>query len=387
MDSYSQVDTSTLKVLSNDKQEIDNQKNEDIIDLLKIKRRDEELENPRKKTMKPRATFVPFIGYTLQTRLAGILAGNIAFYSDDLDGRNQSAISTSISYSQNKQIIIPVLSNIWTKRNRYNILGNWRYYKYPEQTYGLGGQSSLKNKTKLDYQYFLFRESVLRHISNSAFYLGLGYNLSYHSDIIQIPFLPGELTDFDKYGRTKKSCSSGLSIHALFDNRGNTINPQKGAYLNLTFYHYAKFLASDNNWDALILDMRRYLKLGKAKNVLAIWSYNWFTFGGKRPYLDLPSTGWDAYSNIGRGYIQSRLRGENLIYLELEYRFKISHNGILGGVLFTNAQSVTNWPSNKFTTIFPAAGTGIRVKLNKFSGTNLSIDYGFGLQGSQGLFI
>ena len=120
---------------------------------------------------------------------------------------------------------------------------------------------------------------------------------------------------------------------------------------------------------------------------MAFWNYNWFTFNGKAPYLDLPSTGWDTYSNVGRGYIQSRLRGENLVYMEAEFRFKISNNGMFGGILFGNAQSVSNWPDNTFTDIYPAVGAGLRIKLNKDSGTNLSIDYGIGIKGSKGLFI
>ena len=357
------------------------------MDILHLKRSADDTLKTGKRTTKARTTIVPFVGYTLQTRLAGIIAGNIAFYSDQSEETNQSAIGMSVSYSQNNQIILPISSNIWSKKNKFNFLGNWRYYKYPEQTYGLGGHTKPKDRIKLDYSYFLFREAVLMHISNSAFYLGLGYNLSYHYKIHQMPANVNEITDFDNYGRKNNSVSSGISFHALFDNRGNTINPQKGSYANATYYEYNKFFKSDNNWKAFIIDLRKYFSIGKSKNVLAFWSYNWMTFGGKSPYLDLPSTGWDAYSNIGRGYIQSRFRGKNLLYVEGEYRFKITHNGFLGGVFFANAQSVSDWPSNKFSVISPAVGTGLRFKLNKYSVTNLSIDYGFGTHGSQGLFI
>ncbi|WP_332369508.1 hypothetical protein [Spirosoma telluris] len=34
----------------------------------------------------------------------------------------------------------------------------------------------------------------------------------------------------------------------------------------------------------------------------------------------------------------------------------------------------------------PAVGGGIRIKMNKISRTNLSVDYGFGMDGSHGLF-
>jgi outer membrane protein assembly factor BamA len=383
---FSQIDTISKKK-QDDSTRLSQSLGKDVIDVLHLKRLADDGVPMGKHSTKARITVVPFVGYTLQTRVAGIIAGNIAFYTDEEELTNQSAIVISVSYSQNKQVIFPILSNIWTKKNKYNLLGNWRYYKYPEQTYGLGGNTSPKNRTKLDYSYFIFREAVLRHISGSDVYVGPGYNLSYHTDISQEPSSKGELTDFEKYGLNKKSISSGLSAHALFDNRGNTINPQKGTYVNLAYYRFIKLLGGDNDWQSVIIDMRKYFSLGRAKNVLALWSYNWFTFAGKAPYLDLPSTGWDAYGNVGRGYIQSRLRGQNLLYLEAEYRFKITHNGLFGGVLFANAQSVTDWPSNQFRTLHPAAGLGFRFKLNKFSGTNLSIDYGFGVDGSKGLFI
>jgi hypothetical protein len=64
----------------------------------------------------------------------------------------------------------------------------------------------------------------------------------------------------------------------------------------------------------------------------------------------------------------------------------------LGGVLFTNAQSVTELSVVKghvqdgpFEKVVPAVGGGLRLCLNKASRTNLAIDYGFGLDGSHGL--
>jgi hypothetical protein len=78
----------------------------------------------------------------------------------------------------------------------------------------------------------------------------------------------------------------------------------------------------------------------------ALWSYNWFTFGGKPPYLLLPSTGWDSHVNTCRGFIQGRYRGSNMLYLESEYRFLITSNGLFGGVVFANAET---FPSREST--------------------------------------
>jgi hypothetical protein len=76
-----------------------------------------------------------------------------------------------------------------------------------------------------------------------------------------------------------------------------------------------------------------------------------------------------------------------MLYLESEYRFQITNNGLLGGVVFVNAESLSAAPGTKLQSIQPAFGPGLRIKLNKVSRTNVAIDYGFGLQGSKGLFI
>jgi hypothetical protein len=123
-----------------------------------------------------------------------------------------------------------------------------------------------------------------------------------------------------------------------------------------------------------------------SKNVLAFWSYFWLTHG-PCPYLDLPSTQWDTYTHTGRGYIQSRFRGISLLDLESEYRFGITSNGFLGGVVFADVESVPDWPNGRFSSVAPGCGAGLRIKINKHSNTNLSVDYGFGLNGSGGLYV
>ena len=280
-----------------------------------------------------------------------------------------------------------IQSNIWAKQNKYNFQGDYRYYKYPQYSYGLGGHTSLAVNNFMDYSYIVLKQAVLKSFGNN-FFGGGGYNFDYHTHITESGNSDGNESDFDKYGATISSISTGPSLHFLHDNRKNLINPLAGLYSNVIYRYNLKTLGSNTNWQSLIIDVRKYIKLpGTSRNILAFWSYNWFTFGGKAPYLDLPSTAWDTYSNMGRGYTQSRFTGKNLLYLEAEYRFTILKNGLLGGVVFTNAQSVSDWPGNKFTVLWPAAGCGLRIKVNKHSNTNISIDYGIGLGGSNGFFV
>jgi hypothetical protein len=338
------------------------------------------------KASKYHFSVVPAIGYTLSTGFAVIVAANVGFYTNDPDKTNVSSINIPVVYSQYNQLTIPILANIWTKDNKYNIVTDWRYYKYPQDTYGLGGHSSVDDATELDYSHLRIHQSVLRNVFPN-FYAGAGYFLDYHWNIKEIGD-PDSSSDAQRYGLPAKTVSSGPVINLLFDNRKNSINPQGGLYANVLYRPNLTFMGSDENWQSLTIDVREYFKFpGKSKNILAFWGYAWLTPSGNPPYLDLPSTGWDAYNNTGRGYIQSRFRSKNMLYLETEYRFGITKNGLFGGVVFANAQSFSNYPVNDFDKIWPGVGLGIRVKVNKNSNTNIAIDYGFGADGSRGFFV
>jgi len=341
----------------------------------------------QQKSGKLHISALPVAGYTLQTGFAGVLSSNFAFYTSEHSQANMSTVLTSITYSQYKQIIFPIQANIWTKANKYNIQTDWRYLKYPSLTYGLGGNTNADSGYNIDYGYLRLHQAILRSITRDL-YLGIGYDFDYFWNIHEVDPPAGKPTDFQTYGLTKSEQASGISLHALYDDRRNPINPEKGSYLNITYRPNFTWLGSDNNWQSLVLDMREFLPFpAGTRNVLALWSYDWFTVGGTAPYLLLPSTGWDPYSNTARGFIQGRYRSKNMLYFESEYRFAITGNGLLGGVVFANAQSFSERATDKYTYIQPGYGLGLRVSLNKFSRTNLAVDYGWGSHGSGGFFV
>ena len=108
---------------------------------------------------------------------------------------------------------------------------------------------------------------------------------------------------------------------------------------------------------------------------------------GTAPYLDLPATGSDGRS--ARGYSDGRYRGQHLMYGEMEYRGTLTSNGLLGYVAFLNTTTVDDVDAGKklFDDFAPGAGFGLRVLLNKHSRTNLTADYGWGKEGSRGLYL
>ena len=336
-------------------------------------------------TTKPEFSVIPALGYTLETEFVVSLTGNVAFRTDSLT--HISTISTNIGYTQNRQFTFPIESEIWTKNNEYSLVGDYRFYKYPQSTYGLGTNANIKNEDPMDYIYFRFHEIVLKNIVGN-FFAGGGYIVDYHVGVTHQGPVNGAASDYSAYGPQAKTISSGVSFQLLYDTRENSIYPDDGSYASLQFRDNRTFFGSSSNWRSLIIDLRKYFKFPEGTdNVLALWSYDWLTLTGKPPYLDLPATGWDPYASTGRGYIQGRFRGAQEVYAEAEYRFKITRNGLFGGVVFGNAQSFSGAPGTPLQSIQPGYGTGLRIKLNKLSKTNIDIDYGFGRQGSRGLFI
>ena len=310
---------------------------------------------------------------------------NLSFYTASAANTNISAIALNpaISLTHN-QFLLPAVFNIWSPHNGVNFVGDVRYYIYPTYTYGLGSNTSLSNDNLINYSYIRVYQEVLKHIY-SDFYGGLSYNLDYHFGIKVIE-TDGLGTDFEQYNNNAtKTTSSGVSAILIYDSRKNSNNPVDATYFSVSYRSNFTFLGSDANWQGFQGEFRKYIALfHNPRHILAFWNLNWYNFGGKSPYLDLPSTGWDSYSNTGRGYIQGRLRGTGFEYAEAEYRFCLTKNGLLGGVVFTNAESVAQSNTLHFENLLPGYGFGLRVKANKKSSVNFAIDYGFGTQGSQG---
>ena len=329
---------------------------------------------------------VPSVGYTLSTGFAADLTGNVAFYAEPKMHENLSAISAGLSYNQRNQTTLRILSNIWTKDNDYNFVGDICLYKYTENTYGLGNLTTANDIDSVKYNFIRFYETVLKKLKKN-FYGGIGYALDYHTNIVETGHPYQTITNYQIYGKTKSSITSGVVFNLLYDSRTSSINPRYGTYVNLIYRPNLKMLGSDQNWQFISFDFRKYIPLtASRKSVLAFWTLENFTIGHP-PYFDLPATGWDIAGNTGRGYITGRFRGQNMLYAETEYRFTLSKNGLFGGVLFVNGESFSDYPANRFQRVSPAFGPGLRVKFNKRSDTNICIDYGIGTGNSRGLFV
>ncbi len=253
-----------------------------------------------------------------------------------------------------------------------------RYSYFPINTWGLGGNQPESNKLLINYSYVRVYFNALKKIKPYLF-AGIGYNLDYQV-AIHSPSDSLDLQKFTgyKYGTADHSNSfaSGITFNLLYDSRVNSINPLPGVYTNIVYRVNPKFLGSADAWHSLYADVRKYIPFSrKGQNVLALWTYLWTTFGSPSPYLDLPATGWDSEQRSGRGIYNRRYTGKTLFYAEAEYRKNITADGLFGFVVFANLNTVTEPTNHQFSYPHPAGGTGLRIKFNKNSGTNIGIDF------------
>jgi len=381
---FAQQDTSPKSVKTT---EADSVKQTDVIDILgKIffPKSSSETGHVEKKA---NFSVVPNVGYSLTTGFLADISGNVGFYTTaDHAHQNLSDLDEDLNFDSKSQKLALLRGEIWGRDNDYKFVLDVRWEKFPENTYGIGTLTTNNTADHINYNYQRTYITYYKKIVSDS-YWGIGYNLDYHYGISEDGTLNHTVSDFKQYGEPNSSLSSGVTFSYLFDNRKNPINPKNGGYVDFTFRQNAGFLGSDGNWSSVKLDARRYLKLSPtSNNILAFWSIVWLTQGNV-PYLDLPGTAEDMFNNSGRGYVQDRFIGKKMLYLESEYRFGLTKNGLLGGVVFANGESLSEFQTNSFKSVAPSVGTGLRVKFNKHSDTNVSIDYGYGFKGSQGVFL
>jgi hypothetical protein len=329
-------------------------------------------------------SIVPAAGYTMATGLAAVLSANLTFPSH---AGKYSNILTSIAYTEKKQTILPFQASFWIDGDKYLLVTDLRFMNYPSTTFGLGSRAPLSAGDTIDFDYLKLHGSLMRKIMPD-FYAGIGFYYDRFWDIQETGPPTGTASSLQKYGFTSTSTSAGPIFRAIYDSRKNPVAPEQGWFANLTLRSNLKLTGSDTNWHSLAFEARKYLRFpAHSPNTIALWTYNVFTLAGRPPYLMLPSTGWDDFYNTGRGYVQGRYRGRNMSYLEAEYRFRISHDGLFGGAVFGNLQTFSKDPTRQLHTVIPGFGTGIRLRINKYSGANLCIDYGFGLDGQRGISV
>ncbi len=350
--------------------------------------------------------------------LFGVLPGVNWNMGTEADTRNSTAL-IGVYYTTRDQLFASVRSNAFTKGDKFNLLTDIRYNINSQPTYGLGsvidrgtfagggGEVSdnpyppvSANEMMAFNNFRLYQTVQKRHQETNIFY-GLGYHLDIFWGIndkqLDLDADPQRITHHFRYQTekglsTERYAQSGISVNVTLDSRDNVVNPYEGQLAAISYRMFPEFLGSTTGASQLWAEYRTYVNLveSRPRNVLAFWAYGWFVTSGTSPYLALPAIGWDMFSRSGRPYTQGRIRGEDLVYAETEWRFPLQkEKDKWGAVLFVNTSAASSRTEDikLFDNFVFGYGGGLRFMINEKKRVNLGLDYGFGANGAQGLFL
>ncbi|MFV0522262.1 MAG: BamA/TamA family outer membrane protein [Mangrovibacterium sp.] len=371
-------------------------------------------------------TPVPILGFNPAFNFMYGLGGTASWFLGNPSNTSISSAVLGIIFTTKQQQMISLRSTTYTNENKWQIIGDVRYFDTSQSTWGLGTGSQktkptfgeinigginyqgISTEDPMEFKLIRIYETFLHKIGESGVYAGVGVHIDLHRNIKDLGMeehnenvdTPTAITPYWAYSKVKDfnynhSSTVGISLNAVYDTRDNINNPYVGRYAMLSFRVNPEIIGSDKNSTQLNLEYRDYINLTENNhNILALWGIGNFTLSGDLPYLCLPAIGWDLYGTSGAPYTQGRFRGEDLIFAGLEYRKHIWgtkwNPRLVGAIAFLNATTVSGGGINHarlFDYIAPGYGLGLRINFRKKARTNLGFDYGWGAYGSKGFFI
>jgi hypothetical protein len=341
--------------------------------------------------------FAPVIGTKPSSGVLLGVAGNVAFYRGDPSTTHISSAVASVTFSTKKQTSLTDRFAMFGRNDRWRLDADHRLQWTSLEAVDLGTSADSDNSVDTHFDFVRLHHTAYYRVRD-AVYVGAGLYFDNHFDVRPNEGAEASWADspYVRYSTVHdlpidSQISAGPSADILWDTRDSFINPERGWLAKVSYRTlFAGFLGGDSTWQKLNLDARTYLGLSRdRRHKLAVWGFADLVVDGVAPYFDLPATGLDTYGRSARGYREGQFRGEKLAYGEVEYRGSLMRNGLLGLVAFLNTTTLTNEATGEqlFDSFATGGGAGLRLSINKRSKTNLCLDFGFGKQGSRGVYL
>jgi len=325
-----------------------------------------------------RAYPLPVVYYTPETRFAfgAVTLFNFRFKGESAESRN-SQFQLGGAYTQNDQMLFYAPYQFFLKENKYNIFGQFYYYNYSYNFYGVG------NDVPKDYEELYFvnipriRINATQLVRKNLYF---GFRYWFDEFDIQETEENGLLSQNLVEGADGGTISS-LGLVALYDSRDNYNYPEKGAWFEVLALPNRKGLGSDFNFIRFSLDYVKYHKV--ASNSVFVVNLFGVSNYGEVPFNEMAFIGGRSKM---RGYYEGRFRDKHLWMVQAEWRQEIK--GKIGAVAFGGVGGVASEINNfELNNTVPSAGVGIRYRMDESDKINIRLDYGVGLYGSSGIYL
>jgi outer membrane protein assembly factor BamA len=336
---------------------------EDEIELL------EELDDEKKDELV--VAPIPIVNPTFG---AGLALGGIYLYQLD-EGSQPSFTAAGAAYTDSKSYAFGIGQAAYFKDDAWKIKGGAGVFDFNLRFYGIGrlpGDRGLS--IPINQEGWAAGVRGLRRIKGD-WYVGLQYwflriTSTFDTTNLDIDLPPAIQLD---------SQVAGLGVMIEFDSRDNRFNTTSGRLLNATWSNSEKAIGSDFDFSSGKADYNFYHQLKPGK-VLAGRGTLCMT-PGDAPFYALCKFGQGVDL---RGYFGGRFRDETMATVQAEFRWRFYKKW--GVVAFAGVGEVAeSWSDYNLDDLLPSAGVGLRFKLSKTTGLNLSVDYAVG-QDSDALY-
>jgi hypothetical protein len=323
---------------------------------------------------RPQFLVYPTVAYSPETSWEFGLSSLFVYYAKRDTSNRLSEIDGFTFITLENQYGIWFDHALYSDQNKWFFLGRLRFQSFPLLYFGIGSQSAPEPLARVDAIQLIVRERAMRKLRNNLYFGGLldlqylgsvEFNsLNENSTIIPLPL------------GSSGSTNLGFGLGLVYDNRHNVLNVRDGLFSELSFSRYDPIWGSTFGFTGFTSDTRIYRAINN-RDVLAAQVLGQFNFGNV-PFNHLALLGGER---IMRGYYLGRLRDNNQIAGQIEYRFlplPLGFTNRLGAAVFVGTGTVFDKMKNLSTDdVVWSAGAGIRFLLFPKKDIFTRIDFAF----------
>lgn len=319
---------------------------------------------------------IPFPILTRQPETGWVAGAAVDYYFKPRDSAvaaitRPSFIYASITYSQLKQLQTDLQWQAFTAGNKYFLKGQISYVNNYDRFWGIGNRSPESDRSEYTFNRTKIQLRGMRQIAPSV-YVGAVAQADWYTKVDW--FNLNDAIDLDSLSGSGENRLIGVGPSFLYDSRDNPYSPSKGWYTEFQTIFFLPALGSEFGFERILLDLRKYIPIGKKTNHLVAIQNIWnFSIGPEIPFRELGRLGSQF---IMRGYFNGRFKDRHMVEAQAEYRFPVWN--ILTGATFFSMGRVAAQPGDLFGGKFHYSyGLGPRLTVNKKQRISLRVDIAF----------
>ena len=316
---------------------------------------------------------LPFGGYATETSwVLGITKYNAwKFKSTSLPDSliQPSSVIAYFYFTGENQYKFNVTVDLMQNSNKYNSKFDFIFLDYPSLYFGLGNENEIDSGYLVDYKNLMIAPTFYYNV-HEKLYIGAKYTFNNFIDVKNLVSRSN-----DSLIELNEGIQSGLGFHMYREARDNRIRARKGSYLNVSYDYYGKYLGSDFNYGAFMLDYRKYIS-PIPQLTIAGQFFTELTHGDV-PIQSMPVVG-GAY--MMRGVYENRYREKQMLMAQLELRFPLFW--IISGATYAGLGQVAPKVSDlRLDGFHLGYGAGLRILIDEATSSVLRFDFSFNKDG------